>query len=268
MMRRSFFTGAGASLLLVGCAGKRVPITREVVYSPPSWPAILRGDVYRPTAPGPRPGVLMIHGGGWAGPDRRWHMAGLSRSLAQRGYLVLNVTYRMAPEWRYPAPVDDLRAALRYLAKLEDVDPQKLAVWGYSAGGHLASLLALTPQPADPPVRAVIAGGAPTDLRLYPGGTLVPQFLGGTQAEVPHLFAAASPVTHVTSAAPPHFLYHGTADTLVPLEHAEKLAAALRRADVPVQTHWLEGRNHVGAFLRSGPAIAAGLDFLDRTLVP
>jgi acetyl esterase/lipase len=115
-------------------------------------------------------------------------------------------------------------------------------------------------------VQAVVDGAGPSDLRKYRGGKLVPQFLGGTQSEVPQRFAAASPITHVSADDPPVFLYHGSWDTLVPDHHSRDFKAALDAAGVPCEWFRLLGRGHILAFFMDGPAIDAALDFLDRTL--
>lgn len=244
-------------------------ITRDVVYTPAGWPQAIRADVYQPDVRGLKPAVLLIHGGGWTGPDRREQMASIAQRVAARGYLVLNATYRYAPEYTYPAPVDDLREALKWLranaARLQ-IDPGRIAAMGYSAGGHLAAQLGVLDGPATVRVQAVVDGAGPTDLRKYQGGTLVPQFLGGSQAQVPRLFAEASPITHVSRDDPPMFLYHGSWDTLVPDDHSRDFKSALDAVGVPCEWFRLPGRGHITAFFNDGAAIDAALNFLDRKL--
>jgi acetyl esterase/lipase len=193
--------------------------------------------------------------------------------------LVMNISYRFAPEHRFPAQLHDLQQAMHWLhrhAHELEVDPDRIVAFGYSAGAHLVSLLALTAGsgeyldhpyggPATRPA-AVIAGGSPMDLRKYPGGKLVPQFLGGRISDIPEIFAAASPVTHVHAAAPPFFLFHGGRDRLVTIDHAEEFMAALTALDVPVELYRQRGRGHVLAFLTLGGALEQADRFLDHTL--
>ncbi len=247
-------------------------IERDLVYTPDDWPTRQVGDLYLPDreASGDlRPAVLLIHGGGWSEPERRFQMASIAEKLAARGYVVFNTTYRLSPTWTWPAAVNDLRQALRWMVSESGergIDPDRLATFGYSAGGHLAALLGLDPGPDQPEVKAIVAGGAPSDLTLYEGGALVPQFMGGSREEKPDAYRLASPVNHVDAGDPPVFLYHAANDHLVPPVHAESLYTALAEAGVPRELFWMEGRNHVTGFLFEGESEAAAIAFLDRVL--
>jgi acetyl esterase/lipase len=194
-------------------------------------------------------------------------MAGIARQLAASGYYVFNITYRMAPEWTHPAPLDDVRAALDWMeenAAQQGIDPERIAVFGYSAGGYAGSLAALTD--ARKRVKAVVAGGAPSDLTYYSEGRLIRNFLGGTREEVPELFHEASPVNHVTPSSPPCFLYHGDQDTLVNPDHLREMELELKANGVPHEIFWIRGKGHIGAFLFPDGAIEAAIRFLDRNL--
>ena len=109
----------------------------------------LLADVYLPPGEGPFPGVLCIHGGAWRFGDKK-RMKGIARQLANNGYTAVAIDYRLAPKHVFPAQLEDCRAALRWIranANRYHVDPKRIAVFGYSAGGHLAALLGVT----DPP---------------------------------------------------------------------------------------------------------------------
>lgn len=275
-----FFTQAGRGLALLGLslafgscavrsAGAAARVEKDVVYTPPSWPKPLLADVYQPRGRGPFPAVLLIHGGGWKTADGRWQMKSIARKLARHGYVVVNVSYRGTPEFQYPAPLEDLREALRWMrinAPARRIDPERIATFGYSAGGHLAALVALKDAPAEAQPKVIVAGGGPFDLTLYPGGDLVPALLGGTQSTVPERFRDASPVNHVRDDSPPIFLYHGSADKLVPPEHARRMQAEYQRHGVKNEIRWLPGRSHLTAFVFSGSAVDDAIRFLDRTL--
>ncbi len=107
----------------------------------------------------------MIHGGAWSAGDK-WNMRDHARQLAQAGYVAISINYRLAPQFKYPAQIDDCRAGLRWVHQVADqykIDTSRLAVYGYSAGGHLAALLATDPLEGLPRIKVAILGGAPCD---------------------------------------------------------------------------------------------------------
>ncbi|HEX4871783.1 MAG TPA: alpha/beta hydrolase [Nevskiaceae bacterium] len=249
-------------------------VERDLGFTPAGWPQALQADLYRPLGEGPHPAVLLIHGGGWERGDRE-QVQGIAWRLAEAGYLVMNTTYRFAPAHRFPAQLEDVQAAVRWLrspaGRERGVDPARIAAFGYSAGAHLAALLGATPAVAglgDPAtaVQAVVAGGTPSDLTKYGGGTLVPQLIGGPRRSHIEQFRRASPVFHVTPAHPPTFLYHGGLDTLVGPDHAQDYYDLLRQNGVEAELFLLRGRGHITAFLTDGPAVRAAIAFLDRQL--
>jgi acetyl esterase/lipase len=276
-----------ASLLLAACAThSNRPETpaasmperdferhEQLRYSPEGWPEALHADIYQPTGQGPFPAVLLVHGGGWARGEPT-DMTAIAEELAGAGFVVMNAAYRFAPEYRFPAQLHDLQQALRWLreeAPQFGVDSERVAGFGYSAGAHLVALLGLSAadEALDAPhggtdtrLQAVVAGGTPTDLRKFDGGKLVPQFLGGDQRQAPEAYRLASPIVHVTPAAPPFFLYHGGSDMLVSVDHAEDFAAALGSAGVHVELYRMRLRGHITAFLSDGTAVARAIAFL------
>ncbi|MFT3991769.1 MAG: alpha/beta hydrolase [Luteolibacter sp.] len=247
-------------------SGKSFRVTRDVVYTPENWPIVLRADVYQPSSTSPAPAVLLVHGGAWRGKDGRWQMNSIAKQLARRGYPVVNVTYRIAPQNQYPAQLDDMREAIRWIrknAEIYHIDPDRIATFGYSAGGHLAALVALKDEQAH--IKAIVAGGTPFDLTFYPGGDLIPAFLGGRKDEIPEVFRDASPLYHVKKNSPPIFIYQARRDHLVPPEHALRMQAAYARYGPAPQIHWLPG-GHISGFFLSGKVVDQAIDFLDRTL--
>jgi len=247
-------------------------LLRDLVYTPGDRPPLL-ADVYLPELPGSLPAVLMIHGGAWAGGTRR-QTASLARRLARRGYVVVNASYRLAPGALFPAPVEDLQQALRWMranAAAWRIDPARIGAWGYSAGAHLAAMLAcLRPgdrlYAADARIAAVVAGGTPADLRKFRGGTIVPTFLGEKWTPDSVIFRESSPAAYVVAGHPPVFLYHGTWDRLVPLDQATDYQQVLQAAGVPNRLYLMRGFGHVAAFFFDGAALRRGADFLDRYL--
>ncbi|MFD2255695.1 alpha/beta hydrolase fold domain-containing protein [Luteolibacter algae] len=241
-------------------------VRKDVVYTPDQWPVELVADLYQPKTSGSTPAVLLIHGGGWNGSERRNDMVGVAKQLAKHGYFVMNATYRLTPDWKYPAPVEDLEQALSYLrsnAGSLGIDTSRIGTFGYSAGGHLAALIGLNP---DNRIQAIVAGGAPTDLALWPNGKLTGLLIGGPLQGNEAAYRTASPVNHVTPDSPPIFIYHGSEDTLVPTAHPHALIAALEANNVEHQVYWINGRSHIMAHLFPAAAINESIDFLDSLL--
>lgn len=277
MLRTRFLTLLVLSAAaLNGCApphSARQPSTgfsvrRDIVFTPKNWPTSQLADLYLPSSTQPAPAVLLIHGGGWNGKESRSDMSGIARSLAKRGYFVMNTTYRLTPDWKFPAQREDLEEAIGFMrsnAKELNIDTKRLATFGYSAGGHLAALIGLDPANG---VKAIVAGGAPTDLSFWPDGKLTGLLLGGPVKGNEKIYREASPVHNVTKDSPPVFIYHGTKDDLVPLEHPEAFIAALRKHDVVHEVYWIEGRSHILAHLFSARAVPEAIGFLDEHLAP
>ena len=251
----------------------RYSVQRDRTYTPSGWPQPLFADVYIPEGAGPFPAVLVVHGGGWQSGDRA-QVESIARRIARRGYVAVNITYRLVPGALFPAPVLDLQQALRWMqqnAATYRIDPDRIGAWGYSAGAHLAALVgALGPgdrlYAEGARIKAVVAGGTPADLRKFHGGTLVPNFLGERWRESSTAFRESSPAAYVTPLDPPTFLYHGTWDLLVPLDQATDYKAALDQAGVPNELYLMRGLGHISAFLLDGEAVQRGADFLDRYL--
>ena len=250
-------------------------------------------DVYLPLDGGDRrPAVLMIHGGGWRLFSKSAYTDQAIR-LARAGYVTATINYRLVPDGAYPALIQDCVCALAYLRAHADeygLDPDRVAVLGYSAGGHLASLLGVGIDEPDfepsceagttGPPNAVVSGAGPQDMRRLPEVDSVTEFLGGTQDEVPERYAAASPITHVHPDAPPYLFIHGTSDAFVDVEQSEDMRAALDELGVETRLLTIAGGGHLFNMSADGTylvtmtstdlpeAWAVTIDFLDTTVGP
>ena len=243
-------------------------VQKELTYTPEDWPQQLQADVYIPDGEGVFPGVLMVHGGGWVTGDRSI-MSQPSERLARRGYVVANIDYRLAPRFHHPAQMEDLRAALRWMranAARFKLMPDRIGAWGYSAGAHLVALLATDGEGPATNVKAVVAGGLPSNLNDFPNGPLVLALMGTTRDADPVAWAQASPYSLASAGAAPMFIYHGTWDTTVRVGQAEKMNAALLAAGAPVELYLLHGYGHNTTFLFGFSAEQEATDFLDRYL--
>lgn len=230
----------------------------------------------------PAPVVLCIHGGGW----QQGHRAAHHRTvllLAKKGYVGVTMEYRLAPKDKFPAQLEDVRTALRFVrsqAKEWKADPERIALLGDSAGGHLALLTAFAPG-GEAKVQAVVNYYGPTDLRVWKatplgeimfqaaakksGDQLLVDFLG-TADRKQDVVARASPLAFVANAKCPILTFQGTNDPLVPDSQARILHDALKKADVPERLELLEGAGHGwgGANLDRTDRIA--MEFLDSHL--
>ncbi len=221
----------------------------------------LKLNLSRPRdAKGPLPCVVVIHGGGWKAGNRNQHND-LTWKFAERGYASATVSYRFAPRHPFPAQVQDVKAAVRFLranAEKYGVDPQHLGAVGFSAGAHLSMMLGATDKGdgldesggnADQPskVQAVVSFFGPTDLTApYPEATrpILKDLLGGTVEEKLELAKRASPITYVNAGDAPMLLFQGTKDPLVPHDQAVRMANALTNAGVPGRVELILGGNH------------------------
>lgn len=222
-------------------------------------------DIYIPKAQGEFPGVIVVHGGGWKSRSKE-DMDLVSKSLASHGFVVMNINYRLAPKFKHPAPVDDLEIAHQYFldnATKFKLDPKKIALWGYSSGGHTVSLYALTRSKS---VQAVVSGGAPYDLTWYTHSPYVKAYTGFYRDEAFKTYIDASPVNHVGEKPTPFFLYHAINDNLV--EHSQTTAfeARLMMNKIPVERYDIGFWGHGFAFAFSSQALEKGVQFLEKIL--
>lgn len=276
------------ALWLVGCGG--LLVERSVPYDDRFGDDTVM-NVYMPVdGKVGRPAVLLIHGGGWRNGGRS-HFREIGRRFGHSGYVAGNIEYRLAPENQYPAAVQDSLCALAFFRAESDrfgLDPDRVAVMGYSAGGHLASLMGVAAQlPAIAPdcaaggttdPQAVISGAGihKFDTGLIKSLSSVKKFLGGTQEEIPEVWEEASPVTHVGSNEPPYLFVVGSFD---PLLHQQKIMRdALEAAGNETELIIVPGSGHIantgagpsdralGMSLESPEAWLAVMRFLENTV--
>lgn len=240
----------------------------------------LLADIYMPAndslanEQGKLPTVLMVHGGAWFSGNKA-HVALHARDVAKAGYVVVAVNYRLAPRYKYPAQLEDLRSALRFIrtnAEKYHFDTGRIAGYGYSAGAQLVAMLAVT-QNEDKknlvegaPVRAVVAGGTPCEFSWIPERSERLAFwLGDSREKKPEAYANASPTTFVNQGDPPLFLFHGTKDRIVPIESAQRMNRLLEERQVPHEFHLVKDADHMRAFLDSESRVNA-IGFLKKHL--
>lgn len=286
---------AGLGLIVVGMGVLAAlilasfPEEPDVVYGHANGRPLLL-DIYRPRGLKiARPGVILIHGGGWVEGNKS-NQREFANKLTEAGYVAIAVGYRLALDnnSRHPAQVDDVRQAVRWVranAARVGVDPDRLGAMGVSAGGHLAAILGTTESQGtgEPSLRGyssrvncVVDCCGPTDFTddtSPPVGPriayVIPSLLGKSRLEAPEAYKDASPLSHVDARSAPTLILHGTRDDLVPIDQSKKLLGALQKARVEVKLVEMEGEGHVFQSLQSKDRmLRETLDFLQRHLKP
>jgi acetyl esterase/lipase len=259
-------------------------------------------DIYLPDeGKGPFPVIIAIHGGAFMGCDKAdLQVLPMFKGL-KRGYAVVSINYRMSGEAKFPALVQDAKAAVRWVranAAQYKFDSHRIATWGGSAGGYLSNMLGISagiPELEDLSlgnadqscnVQAVVAWYAPAnflkmDEHLAASGLLAhPGFrhneanspesllLGQLITEIPEKVNAANPETYIRPGAPPFLLQHGTKDPVVPVQQSIEFAEKLRRilGENNVTLELLEGAEHADMMFESPENVARVLNFLDGHL--
>ena len=258
----------------MGAAQAGGEVRRDISYHDGDPRRVL--DIHRPEAVEALPVVILVHGGSWSRGNRR-RMQRVAEKAVERGYAAVNIEYRLAPENRYPAQLADVLAAVCWVrthAGGLGIDPDRIALWGYSAGGHLSLLAAARPELATPgswcadvaaDIQACVAGAGPTDLRLLGDARPVQEFLGGSPEAISAVYVEASPLLAAHSDYPPTFLYHGRDDWVVDVEHSRRMHEALEASGVTVELFETDG-GHMSTARFAEEPIERAFDFLDRSL--
>ncbi len=240
----------------------------------------LKMDLYLPPrADKPTPVAVYVHGGGWSMGDKTQGNLIPFNDLASQGFMVAAVNYRLAPRYKFPAMIQDVKCAIRYLranATKLNVDSNRIGAWGGSAGGHLVALLGATDASAgfdvgeyaeqSSRVQAVVDMFGPTDLNaMFPvANARVVQSVFGTGSDPEELAGLASPVTYVTRDDPPFLILQGDKDRTVPPEQSQILYDRLKAAGVPATLVMVKNAGH--GFAPSGGAIIPTREELVRMI--
>jgi acetyl esterase/lipase len=228
-------------------------------------------DLYLPADGTNLPLIVWVHGGGWLEGDKE-NPPGLG--MLKHGFALASLNYRLSQDAIFPAQLIDCKAAIRWLrahAAENGIDPNRIGVWGASAGGHLVALLGTTGDlkefdqganlDVSSRVQCVCDWFGPTDLAqiakessdLKPDAPDSPVYrlLGGPLSENLDKAERANPIHYITKDDPPFLIMHGDKDRVVPLEQSQFLADELKKAGVPVSFHIVPGGGHGGAEFRT-----------------
>jgi len=282
----------------MGTPSTLVPVAADVAYADLSESQKL--DLYVPEGEGPFPLVINVHGGAFKMGDKAMGAAELD-PLVAAGFAVASINYRLSSEAIFPAVIEDAKAAVRWLranAEEYNLDPERFAAFGASAGGNIVAMLGTTGDIEDfdnaelgnegvsSAVQAVVDWFGPTDF-----GLMDAQFaesgvcdasaqshdaadspesllLGAALPDVPELVAAANPITYISENTPPFFIQHGTNDCNVPTQQSEILAEALIEVigEENVTLTLIEGAGHGGSEFTTAENMALVIEFLNNAL--
>ena len=258
MTRRGFFgaTLAGAAVPVLGTAGGQNPqppadgvtVEKDVVFGK-GGDLDLKLDIYRPPkGKEKRMATIHFHGGGFAGGNKE-SLAERIRPYAALGYVSIAAQYRLSGQAGFPALIHDAKAAIRWVranAKTLGIEPARIGVAGYSAGGYHALFTAGTgdqPEWEGTGGNAGVSSKVAVCLAYYPAtdipGNMVP---AGTSPEARR---AATATAHIVAGFPPTVIFHGFKDTTIPIDSSLRLLQQFRDANVPVEFHGIEGAPHV-----------------------
>jgi acetyl esterase/lipase len=290
-LRTALLGLVGSSLFLAQTPAPKIPpMPEDVIYEADvEYSNIgqrVAMDIVRPRAASaqPRPAVLLVHGGGFRAGDRQSYLPVAIR-LAQRGYVAATASYRLAPRHQFPAPVHDVKAAVRFLranASRLGVDSGHIGAMGGSAGGHLVQMLGVTAgveelegsgpnREFSSRVQCVVNYYGPSDFtqsysKSVDAAQVLPQFLGGDLDHNRAIHQRASPINWVTPNAAPMLSIHGTLDTYVAYEHSLWLTERLIAAGVPAELETITGAGHGFKGADAERAEVRAFAFFDRYL--
>ena len=216
----------------------------------------LKMDAWVPDGAGPFPTVILVHGGGWTAGDKETFFKPFFEPLTKAGFAWFTINYRLAPQYRYPAAVDDVVAAIKFVeahASEYKVDRKRLALSGESAGGHLVALVGAR-YGRQLHLAAVVPFYPPTDFDAMLEGadqtpnavTAVEKFLGVTElnGDARKLMREASPVTYVKKNMPPFLFVHGTGDKTVSFHQSVEMCDRMKQAGARCEVYPVEGAPH------------------------
>jgi acetyl esterase/lipase len=241
-------------------------------------------DIYLPEGDGPFPLVVAVHGGAWEMGDKNDGQAtSVVMAVTARGYAAASLNYRLTDEVIFPGQIYDVKAAIRFLranAEKYNIDPDRVAIWGNSAGGHLAGLAGTTGDVSEledlsignpkvsSRVQAVVTWFGGFDLGAMGTSDPLVKLFGASPETVPALVKKANPTVFISPDDPPFFVEHGSSDSLVPVSQSivfsQELTKVLGAENVKLKV--IEGAEHGDKAFDTAENLEEVVSFLDACL--
>lgn len=284
-MRRFFLPLVLLAMPVIkSAAGQPTPVVvRDLPYVPGGHDRQKLDLFVPPNVQQEAPLLVWIHGGAWKeGSKANCPAVG----MCAKGWVVASLNYRLSQHAVFPAQIEDCKAAIRFLragAKDFHIDPKRVAVWGASAGGHLAALLGVTGKTREfdvggnleqsSAVSCVVDWFGPTDFLNWGDGSairaenkddVIAKLFGGPVSQNRELARKGSPISWVGPSSAPTLVMHGDRDPLVPLRQSESFAGALKSAGVPCVLKVYPGQGHGGPRFTDEEARALMVGFVER----
>ena len=260
-----------------------VTVVRDVIYGTPGGRKLDLDIVMRKELPAkPRPAIVFIHGGSWKAGNKHQFRRQAARLAERYDIFGACIFYRLSGEAKFPAALQDCKCAVRWVRSVAEkykIDPQRVAVCGGSAGGHLSSMMAVSNgvkkyegdgghDEFSSNVNLAILFNGEFDMQdLLDKGSLISAmeaFFGSTPQQVPEVYKEASSVLHVHKDCPPMLFLHGTEDRCVSHEQALAMVKRLRELGVPAEAEIYKGKPH--AWFNREPDLSITVDRVERFL--
>jgi acetyl esterase len=276
MVRSAARAALACGLLLAVAGPARAEYKTDIEFAK-AGDVSLTLDAYVPDGPGPFPTAILVHGGGFVRGDKQSYIKPIFDPLSRASFTWFTINYRLAPAHRYPAAVEDVEAAIRWVkdhAKEYKVDTRRIALIGESAGGHLVSMVGARGR-GKTRVAAVVPFYAPHDLEFQVrqrgalGESMTALFgLAELNDGAWKTLREGSPSTYVKSGMPPYFLIHGTRDEQVPYEQSVRFQERMKSAGNRCELVTIpDGRHGMGGWDPAHPEYKPFLiDWLQKTL--
>ena len=277
-----FFALTLAPLLLAQSSPPQIVILHDVVTGQGGGRDLHAEIAYPADKPGALPAVIYIHGGGWSGGS---HKQGPIQDIARAGFFAASIEYRLSGEAKWPAQIQDCKLAVRWLranAAKYHVNPNRIGVWGDSAGGHLVACLGTMADVKDyegdggwpgvsSAVQAVVDYYGPTDLTrpdIYSDFAIKVStaLFGCAYKDNPAIWKSGSPFFYVKAGDPPTLIVQGDSDAIVPMAQSTIFDDALTKAGVPHQLIIVKNANHGFAPLPGKTITPTSADIGNATL--